>query len=370
MKVDFANLQRQYQRYKREIDDAIGGVLERSDYILGQDVRDLESELQHFTGAAHAISCASGTDALQLALMAQEIDIDDEVITTPFTFIATAETIALLMAKPVFVDIDPVTFNIDVAQIEAAITDRTRAIMPVSLYGQPANMDAISAIAHKHGLSVIVDGAQSFGSTYKNMSDSALGHISITSFFPAKPLGCFGDGGAVFTQNPILAAQIKCLRAHGQSERYQHSHIGLCARMDTLQAAILRVKLRHYAQDISKRQRVAQHYSDNLQHLEYIQTPTIAEDRTSVWAQYTIRCADRSALQQHLQSQGIPFAVHYPKPLHLQECFAYLGYSKGDFPESERAANEVLSLPMNPDLSDQELEYITGIIKKLPIRSA
>ncbi|MEA3229142.1 MAG: DegT/DnrJ/EryC1/StrS family aminotransferase, partial [Campylobacterota bacterium] len=246
MQIDFANLQHQYKLYKSEIDEAIHNVLDKSNYIMGDEVKELEENLQNFSGASHAITCSSGTDALLLAMMALDIKPGDEIITTPFTFIATAETIALMGAVPVFVDIDEKTYNIDPRKIESYITPKTKAIIPVSLYGQPSDMDAIQTIADKHSLKVIIDGAQSFGSTYKAKTDSNLGDISTTSFFPAKPLGCFGDGGAVFTNNETLATKMKQLRVHGQDKRYHHKYIGMGGRMDTLQCAIVNVKLKYY----------------------------------------------------------------------------------------------------------------------------
>lgn len=359
MKIDFANLQYQYQRYKFEIDEAIHAVLDKSNYIMGEEITELEESLQTFTGAKYAITCSSGTDALLLAMMALDIQPGDEIITTPFTFIATSETIALLGAKPVFVDIDKHTYNIDAAQIEAKITPKTKAIIPVSLYGQPADMEAIQAIADQHGLKVIIDGAQSFGSTYQGKTDSNLGDISCTSFFPAKPLGCFGDGGAVFTNDEVLATKMKQLRIHGQNKRYHHKYIGLGGRLDTIQAAVLNVKLKYYADDLALRQAVATKYSEKLKvKSEKLVLPYVHENAASAWAQYSIRVQGREALQKQLQDQGIPTAVHYPMPLHLQECFGYLGYREGDFPIAEQVSREILSLPMNPYLLDEEIDYI------------
>jgi len=358
MKIDFANLQYQYQLYKTEIDEVIHTVLDKSNYIMGNEVKDLEESLQNFTGAKHAITCSSGTDALLLAMMALDIKPDDEIITTPFTFIATAETIAFLGAKPVFVDIDEKTYNIDVTKIEAAITPKTKAIIAVSLYGQPCNMDALEQLKIKHPkLKIIIDGAQSFGSTFKGKTDSNLGDISTTSFFPAKPLGCFGDGGAVFTNDDILAQKIKSLRVHGQSKRYHHQYIGLGGRMDTLQCAVVNVKLKHYEKDLALRQEVASKYTKALNDKDLI-TPFLAENATSAFAQYSVRVQNRDEVQAHLKEQGVPTAVHYPMPLHLQECFAYLGYKKGDFPVAEKVSNEIMSLPMNPYLTDNEINYI------------
>ncbi|MBA1420218.1 MAG: DegT/DnrJ/EryC1/StrS family aminotransferase [Epsilonproteobacteria bacterium] len=357
MNIDFAKLQHQYQLYKTEIDEAIHIVLDKSNYIMGSEVKELEENLQNFTGAKHAITCSSGTDALLLAMMALDIEPNDEIITTPFTFIATAETIAFLKAKSVFVDIDEKTYNIDPSKIEAAITKKTKAIMPVSLYGQPADMDAIQAIADKHNLKVVIDGAQSFGSTYKGKTDSNLGDISTTSFFPAKPLGCFGDGGAIFTNDDALAEKMKSLRVHGQSKRYYHQDIGMGGRMDTIQCAIVDVKLKYYAKDLALRQEVAQKYTEALKDKDLI-LPFIEERASCAFAQYSVRVKNRDNVQLKLKEQGIPTAVHYPMPLHLQECFRYLGYSKENFPISEQVSDEILSLPMNPYLKNDEIEYI------------
>jgi UDP-2-acetamido-2-deoxy-ribo-hexuluronate aminotransferase len=363
MKIDFANLQYQYQLYKDDIDNAIHAVLDKSNYIMGEEVSHLEEGLCSFTGASHAITCSSGTDALLLAMMALDIQPGDEVITTPFTFIATAETIAFLGAVPVFVDIDEQTYNIDPSKIEEKITPKTRAIIPVSLYGQPADMDAIQTIADRHDLKVIIDGAQSFGSTYKGKTDSSLGDISTTSFFPAKPLGCFGDGGALFTNNDALAEKIRLLRVHGQSKRYHHKYIGMGGRMDTIQAAVLNVKLKYYKKDLFLRQKVASKYSAQLAtRSEQLVLPYVDSRCTSAWAQYSVRVQNRDEVQTRLKEQGVPTAVHYPMPLHLQECFEYLEYKKGDFSIAEEVSSEIMSLPMNPYLSDEEIEYIAKVL--------
>lgn len=362
MKIDFAKLQFQYQLYKTEIDAAIHSVLNKSNYIMGEEVDLLERELEAFTEAKHAIACSSGTDALLLAMMALDIEPDDEIITTPFTFIATAETIALMKAKPVFVDLQEDSYNIDPAKIEAAITAKTKAIMPVSLYGQPPDLDEIKAIADKHKLKLIIDGAQSFGATYKGKTDSALGDISCTSFFPAKPLGCYGDGGAVFTEDVALAEKMRMLRVHGQGQRYHHKYIGMGGRLDTLQAAVLLAKLPHYRDEINLRQQVAQSYNSKLSDRSNLTLPYIKVDRTSVWAQYTIRIVNREALQEKLQKASIPTAIHYPKPLHMQECFVGLNYKEGDFPIAEKAAREVISLPMNAFLTAVELDSISSAL--------
>lgn len=359
MKIDFANLQYQHELYKDEIEDAILKVARNCNFIMGNEVIELEKSLEKFTGAKYAVSCSNGTDALLLAMMALDIKPGDEVITTPFTFIATAETIAFLGATPVFVDIDEKTYNIDVSKIEAAITPKTKAIIPVSLYGQPADIDALEQLKIKHSkLKIIIDGAQSFGSTYNGITDSALGDISTTSFFPAKPLGCYGDGGAVFTNDEEIANKMKSLRLHGQSKRYHHKYIGMGGRLDTLQAAVLNVKLKYYPKDLALRQGVASKYTNALKNNAKLVLPFVEEEITSAWAQYSIRVQNREALQETLKTAGIPTAVHYPLPLHLQEAFDYLGYKTGDFPISETVANEIMSLPMNPYVSDEEVAYI------------
>lgn len=362
MNIDFANLKLAYQKHQDIFEGAIQKVLTNSTYIMGPEVEELERELSKFTGAKHAISCSSGTDALLLALMALDVQPGDEIITTPFTFIATGETIALLGAKPIFVDIDEKTYNIDVSQIESKISNKTKAIIPVSLYGQVSEMDEINMIAKKHHLTVIEDAAQSFGASYKGKKSCNLSRLACTSFFPAKPLGCFGDGGAVFSDNKYLAEKIKSLRVHGQIKRYTHKYIGLGGRLDTLQAAVLLVKLKNYGEDIKMRQQVANRYHNLLK--DVLPTPVVKECNTSVWAQYSIRVASRNEVQKKLKEKGIPTAVHYPTPLHLQECFKYLGHKIGDFPISEIVSREVMSLPMNPYLNLEEQVYITKELKK------
>lgn len=357
MKIDFAKLQYQYQLYKKDIDQNIQAVLNKSNYIMGEEVARLEGELQRFTQAKHAIACSSGTDALLLAMMALNIEPGDEVITTPFTFVATAETIALMKARPVFVDVDPVSFNIDVSKIEAVITEKTKAIMPVSLFGQPADMDEINVIAKEHGLKVIIDGAQSFGATYKKQAEVHHCDIYTTSFFPAKPFGCYGDGGAVFTNNDDYAEKMRMIRVHGQNKRYHHKYVGMGGRLDTIQAAVLLAKFSKYPQEITMRQTVAENYTNKLKAI--VNVPVISIDKSSVWAQYTIRLQHRDEIQNKLKEQGIPTAVHYPMALHLQECFQYLDYQQGDFPMAEFLAEEVMSLPMNPFLAKEEVEYIS-----------
>lgn len=362
MDIDFANLQLQYQKYKDDIDASIKSVLDKSNYIMGEKVHELESELEKFTGSNNSITCSSGTDALLLALMAIDIKPEDEVITTPYSFISTAETIALLKAKPIFVDIEPDTFNIDANLIEQKISNKTKAIISVSLFGQPSDLNLIQEIAKKYNLKVIIDGAQSFGSKYFNQKDSNLGDISITSFFPSKPLGCYGDGGALFTNNDEYAAKIKMMRLHGQNMRYHHKYIGIGGRLDTIQAAILLAKLPYFNQELLDREKVAQKYTHALS--DYLQTPIIKSNRFSSWAQYTIRVKNRDNLQLILKDCGIPTAIYYPIPLYMQECFQYLRYKQGDFPISEKASKEALSLPMNSFLTNDQIEYVTSKIKK------
>ena len=362
MKIDFANLQLQYQKYKTSIDLRIHSILNKSNYILGEEVIKLEQELKNFTGAKFAITCSSGTDALLLALMAIDIQPDDEVITTPFTWISTGEMIALLKAKPVFVDIEPDTFNMNAELIEKAITKKTKAIMPVSLFGQPSDLDMIQSIADKYNLKVIIDGAQSFGSTYNGKTDSNFGDISTTSFFPSKPLGCYGDGGAIFTNNDEFANKIRMLRVHGQNKRYHHQYIGIGGRLDTIQAAILLAKIQYFSDELKGRQMVAKHYTGHLSSI--VQIPNIKPNKTSTWAQYTIKVKERDDLQNALKKKDIPTAVFYPLPLHLQKCFSYLNYKNGDFLISEQASREVLSLPMNSFLTTSQIDYIIDAIKE------
>ena len=361
MKIDFAKLQYQYQLYKSDIDKKIQDVLNKSNYIMGEEVQQLENELELYTGAKHAITCSNGPDALTRAMIALNIEPGDEIITTPFTFIATAETIALLKAKPVFVDIDPETYNIDTKKIEERLTTKTKAIIAVSLYGQPSDMEEINLVANKYGIKVIIDGAQCFGSTYNNKPTSKFSDIYTTSFFPAKPLGCYGDGGAIFTDNDEYAEKIRMIRVHGQNKRYNHKYLGITGRLDTIQAAVLLAKIPHYKKEVDLRNTVAEKYNKKLR--DIVKTPVVKANRRSVWAQYTIRVNSRDMLQTRLQECGIPTSVHYPIPLHLQECFKYLGLNKGQFPNSENAAEEVISLPMNPFVTDEEIEYIANCIK-------
>lgn len=327
-------------------------------------MESLEKELAEFVGGGYAVSCSSGSSALLLALMALGVKVGDEVITTPFTFIATAEMIALLGIKPVFVDISLEDYNLDCDLIEQAITPKTKAILAVSLYGQPPNLEKLEHICKERNLKLILDGAQSFGAEFLGRKDSTFGAIATTSFFPAKPLGCYGDGGAVFTQEESLAKKIASLRLHGEKSRYVHQFVGIGGRLDALQAAVLRIKLKYFAQDIAARNKVAKLYNHYLSSANVV-IPRVLEGRSSVFAQYTLRVKNREKIQEKLKDSGIPSAIHYPLGLHLQECFAPLGYKKGDFPNTELASEEVLSLPMNPYLQESEIKEIAQVVQKV-----
>ena len=357
MKIPFIDLQAQYQAYKQEIDKAIQNVLDSSQYIMGPDVKKLEDGLARYTGSKHAIACSSGTDALLIALMAMDIQPGDEVITTPFTFISTTEVVSLLGAIPVFVDIEPDTFNIDSSKIEEKITTKTKAIIPVSLYGQVADMYEINAIAAKYNLIVIEDGAQSFGATYKGKKSCNLSDFGCTSFFPSKPLGCYGDGGALFTNNDALAEKSRMILAHGSRVRYQHEVVGINGRLDAIQAAILNVKLKYFAEEVQKREEIGTAYTELLKG-KGLSLPVVKQDRTSVYAQFTVRSEQREELLEKLNSNGVPTAIYYPKPLHLQQCYESLGYKTGDFPIAEKAAKEVFSLPMSPFITFDQQQFI------------
>lgn len=359
--LDFIDLKTQYRLLKDRIDARIHAVLDRGSYISGPEVAELEQALAQFVGVKHAIACASGTDALLMALLVYGVRPGDEVITTPFTFISTGETIALLGARPVFVDIDPVSYNLDPSQLAAAITPKTRAIMPVSLYGQCAEFTAINAIAAAHGIPVIEDAAQSFGATYHGRRSCALTPIACTSFYPAKPLGCYGDGGACFTDDDDLAKRLREIRDHGQSGRYHHTRIGINGRLDTLQAAVLLEKLAVFPEEILARQAVAARYQQAFAAAALpIPTPQIAAHNTSVYAQFTIEVPERAVMQARLNEQGIPTAVHYPTPLHRQPAFAELGLPMGSYPKAEAAAARVMSLPMHPYLEDADIERVVA----------
>jgi UDP-2-acetamido-2-deoxy-ribo-hexuluronate aminotransferase len=360
VKVEFIDLKKQYELMKSAIDGRIHKVLDHGQFIMGPDVKELEQKLAAFTGSRHAIACASGTDALLIALMARGIGPDDEVITTPFSFIATAEVISVLRATPVFVDIDPRTYNLDPALLEEAITPKTKAIIAVSLYGQCADLDAIEAIAARHSVTVIEDAAQSFGATYKVRRSCNLSTIGCTSFFPSKPLGCYGDGGACFTSDADLAAKMKQIRVHGQDRRYHHPIIGINGRIDTLQAAVLLAKFDCFPNEVKARAQAGARYDRLL--AGAVVTPYVEPHNTSVYAQYTVQVDDREKVQAELKQKGVPTAVHYPVPLHLQPAFAGLGHREGDFPVAEAAAKRVLSLPMHPYLTAAEQQSVADAL--------
>jgi UDP-2-acetamido-2-deoxy-ribo-hexuluronate aminotransferase len=365
--MDYVDLKAQYRALKTEIDARIQRVLDHGQYIMGPEVRELEDALAARTGAKHCITCASGTEALLMSLMALEIKPGDEIITTPFTFAATAEVIVLLGARPVFVDIEPDTCLIDATKIETAITEKTRAIMPVSLYGQPCDMDAINAIAAKHGdIPVIEDAAQSFGATYSGTfgierQSCNLSTIGCTSFFPSKPLGCYGDGGALFTNDDEIAKALRQIRVHGQEGRYHHVRVGVGGRMDTLQCAVVLAKLQRFDWEIERRQESAQCYLKALQHEEGVGLPSVRSDRSSVWAQFTVQLPNRDTVQRRLNEQGIPTAVHYPRPLNEQPAFATI-CCRDCTPRSSSAAERVMSLPMSADLTEEDLHTVARSI--------
>ncbi|NRN30272.1 DegT/DnrJ/EryC1/StrS family aminotransferase [Photorhabdus heterorhabditis] len=356
--MQFTDLAAQQRRIKDNIDANIQKVLTHGKYILGPEVAELEEKLIAYTGAPYCITCANGTDALQIALMAIGIKPGDEVITPGFTYIATAETVALLGGIPVYVDVKPTTYNLDPALLEAAITTKTKAIIPVSLYGQCADFDEINAIAAKHNLTVIEDAAQSFGATYKGKRSCHLTTISCTSFFPSKPLGCYGDGGAIFTHDEELAKIIRQIARHGQDRRYHHVRVGVNSRLDTLQAAILLPKLEIFDEEMALRQTVATNYNQALNNIGIMTTPYIEPHNLSAYAQYTIRVKNRDELQRKLKEQGIPTAIHYPIPLNKQPAVA----SNITLPVGDEIAQEVISLPMHPYLSIDLINKITGSI--------
>jgi UDP-2-acetamido-2-deoxy-ribo-hexuluronate aminotransferase len=358
MSIPFIDLKLQYQAIKPEIDACIHTVLDHGQYIMGPEVKELEERLQDYTEVKHCITVASGTEALLISLMALDIGLGDEVITTPFTFAATAEVIVNVGATPVFVDIQSSTYNINPEKIEQAITPNTKAILPVSLYGQTADMDEINAIAIKYGnIHVIEDAAQSFGATYKGNKSCNLSTVGCTSFFPSKPLGCYGDGGAIFTDDDSIAQACREIRVHGQSKRYVHTRVGVGGRMDTIQAAVVLVKLDHFDEEVRQRHVNGERYLRLItDKCKLVSPPTIMTDRTSVYGQYTILTSDREMLQNHLKEVGIPTAIHYPIPLNEQE--AYQAYKQHETPVAHDIARQVMSLPMYPGLTSEEQKVI------------
>jgi len=362
--IPFVDMAAQQASIKDELDKRLADVLASGKFILGPEVKELEEKLADYVGTKYCITRASGTDALQIALMALNIGAGDEVITTAFTYIATGEVIAQVGATPVFVDIDPVTYNIDPSKIEAAITDKTKAIIPVSLYGQCADFDEINAIADKHNLAVIEDGAQSFGATYKGKRSCGLSTIGCTSFFPTKPLGCYGDGGAIFTNDDNLAKAMDQIHRHGQDRRYHHIRMGLNSRLDTLQAAVLLAKMTKFDEEIKRREEVGKRYTSQFKDIKGIKTPTIKDGNTCVYAQYTIIVENRDELQAKLKEKGIPTAVHYPIPLNKQPIFEQMSHV-GEIPNAEYVAEHVISLPMSAWLKDEDMDYIVAAIRAL-----
>lgn len=368
--MEFIDLKTQYQHLKAEIDAGIQRVLDHGQYILGPEVTELEERLAAYTGAKYCITVANGTDALQIAQMALGIGPGDEVITPGFTYIATAETVALLGAKPVYVDIDPLTYNLNPALLEAAITPRTKAIVPVSLYGQCADFDAINAIASKYGIAVIEDAAQSFGATYKGRKSCNLSTVACASFFPSKPLGCYGDGGAIFTNDGELAKVMRQIARHGQDRRYHHVRVGVNSRLDTIQAAVLLPKLAVLDEELSQRQAAAQRYSEMFESIHAgaarasvspIGTPFLEAHNQSAWAQYTVQVSQRDLLQEHLRQAGVPSVVHYPIPLNKQPAVEDVS---AHLPVGDCFAQRVMSLPMHPYLSPNDQQLIADVLMK------
>lgn len=360
--MQFIDLKTQYKRIDTLVEQGLKNVLQHGQYVMGPEIRELEQKLAEWVGVKHTLAVSSGTDALLLALLALDIGAGDEVITTPFSMFATAEMIALSGAKPVFVDIDPKTFNLDPHLLEQAITSKTKAIMPVSLYGQCADLDAINAIAVKHNLPVIEDAAQSFGARYKSKTSCGLTTIACTSFYPAKPLGGYGDSGACFTNDDKLADKMRALHNHGQDERYHHPWIGINGRMDSFQAVVLLAKLTLFSEELELRQQIAKRYDDGLSSI--VTTPYIEPYNISSYAQYTLSLFNREKIQKTLQAKNIPTMVHYPIPIHLQPAMAYLDLPKGSFPRSEEAGGCVLSLPMHPYLTEEEQEKVIAAVRE------
>jgi UDP-2-acetamido-2-deoxy-ribo-hexuluronate aminotransferase len=366
--LDFIDLKSQYAAIRESVNGRIQKVLDHGQYIMGPEVKELEEKLATFVGVRHCITVASGTEALLIALMALDLKPGDEVVTTPFTFAATAEVIVLLGGRPVFVDIEPDTCNVDVTLLEEKIGPRTRAIMPVSLYGQVANLDEINAVAARHGgIPVIEDAAQSFGATYRGRRSCGLSTVGCTSFFPSKPLGCYGDGGAIFTDNDDLAKACREIRVHGQSGRYHHTRVGVGGRMDTLQCAVVLAKLQRFSWELERRRALGDRYARLLSDVPGVTLLAVRDDRDCVWAQYTVFVDRRADVQAGLQALGIPTAVHYPKPLHHQP--AYASDCCPDCCQNSVVASErVMSLPMSADLSETQQERVVAALREVMTR--
>lgn len=363
--VPFIDLKAQYNALKEPINKQIQNVLEHGQFIMGPEVEELERRLNAFTGTKHALAVSSGTDAAVIAMMALGIGPGDEVIMPAFSFVATAETVLLVGATPVYVDIDPKTYNLDLKQLDKAMSPKVKAIQPVSLYGQPAEMDEINAFAIKHNLAVIEDAAQSFGAMYKGKRSCNLSTVGVTSFFPAKPLGCYGDGGAIFTNDDALAEAMREIRVHGQKQRYYHTRIGVNGRLDTLQCAILIPKLERFPWELEQRTRIAQRYNKSLRELESkgVVLPHLAPERTSSWAQYTLQVPKREAFQKAMQENGIPTAVHYPRTMPDQPAYQKHGRTL-NIEVSRKMAETVVSLPLYPDMTDDIQDYVVEQIGK------
>lgn len=359
--IPFCDLNKQLDEYRPEMESAINSVVESTAFINGPAVKTLAEDLCSYAGVKHAVPCASGTDALLLALMALDVKPGDEIIVPAFTFIATASMVAFYKAVPVFADVDPVTFTISSKEIEKKITSKTVGIIPVSLYGQCAPMDEINKIAKEHSLWVLEDAAQSFGASYKDKKSCNLSTMATTSFFPAKPLGCYGDGGAVLTNDDSLADKVRLYANHGQAKRYYHSRIGINGRMDSIQAAVVSTKLKHFENEIELRNKAAKMYTERLQ--GFVETPVVENHNRSTWAQYTIRSEKRDLIREKLAEKDIPSAIHYPMPLPRQEAFAYLGH-QDRFPVSDMLSTQVMSLPMHSFLAEEEIDLICGTIKE------
>ena len=362
--MNFIDLKAQYVQYKQEIDKAISEVIENSRFIMSKELREIEQKLAEYTGVKQGIAVASGTDALLIPLYAYGIGAGDEVITTPFTFVATAEVISFLGAKPVFLDINEDDYNIDIDKIEASITKKTKAIIPVSLYGQTPDLDRINTIAKKAGIKVIEDGCQSFGSIYKGKKSCGLTDVGATSFYPSKPLGCYGDGGMVFTNDEELAAKMRRILNHGQKESYIHQDIGINGRFDNIQAAVLLAKLPHLEDELNARERIGKTYTSLFAGSKVITPKVSSTTDRHVYAQYSIRVKNREKVIAFLKEKGIPTAVHYPMPLHLQQAYQPLGYKKGDLPVCEKISQEIMSLPMHPFLDDASIQTIVNCVKE------
>ncbi len=367
MEIRMVDLQGQYQRIKAEIDQAIQSVIDSTAFIKGKEVAQFESDLSSYFNEAHVISCGNGTDALQIAMMSLGLKPGDELILPVFTYVATAEAIALLGLQPVFIDVDEATFNINVEQVAAKLTKNTKAVVPVHLFGQSADMESLLEIASKHGLRIIEDAAQSIGAEYtfrngSKVKSGTIGDIGVTSFFPSKNLGCFGDGGALISRNKELAETIRMIANHGQRKKYHHEMIGVNSRLDTLQAAVLSVKLRYLNEYQRKRNDAAAYYDKALKDVDGIAIPVRAKNSDHVFHQYTIRASRRDELQAYLKAKGIPSIIYYPVPLHLQKAYRQASAPEGSFPVAERLSKAVLSLPMHTEMTEEQLDYICSTV--------